>query len=350
MGQDTSKHPENSNKKKIVKKVVVKKSVNSDGQVNPTGAKRVVKKVVKKPAEQTNSQPVNPVNNAEQTTEQGSEKKINYWEEIEKLAPSTQKKDETETPKKIVNITPKKQVNENTVIKSATPTEPQQIDENTVKVGKKILRKKSRLKRIFEKYGVFLILFFVISLSYLSWIHVVPAILNFKITETDINNFLQPKIGFKIDSSNARFYTTPGFAVGIKFKNFKLVYPDGRIDDEKMLFLKARAATFEVPLIPLMLRTIKFNEFALRSVNVNLYKDKNGKLVYLEQFKNHFNPNAKKYLLEVPDIVLVSYNMPTFDARTGQLEKKRGTQMVIQAKTIKEVLKQAPKANDIVIR
>lgn len=359
MGQDTPKQPDSSNNKpnnknnansqsspanpqqgtpkKIVKKVVVKKT----GTV-PTG-KKIVKKIVKKPAEQHKTSNQNPA--------ETSEKKINYWEEIEKIAPSTPRKEETIEPKKIVNVNPKQAPKkENTVIKSATNAEPKKIDENTVKVGKKILRKKSRLKRIFEKYGIFLILFFVFSLTYLTWMHVVPAVMNFKISGSDINNFLQPKIGFKVDSSNAHFYTTSLLGVGVKMKNFKLIYPEGRIDDEKMLFLKARVATFEVPLIPLMMRTIKFNEFSLRSVNANLYQDKDGKFVYLEEFKNGFNPNAKKYLLEVPDIVITSYNMPSYNAKTGVMTKKRGAQMIIPANTVKKELKAAPKSTSIIIR
>lgn len=359
MGQDTPKQPDGSNNKpnnknnansqsspanpqqgthkKIVKKVVIKKT----GTV-PTG-KKIVKKIVKKPAEQHNT--------SNQNSAESSEKKINYWQEIEKIAPSTPKKEETIEPKKIVNVNPKQAPKkENTVIKSATNAEPKKIGENTVKVGKKILRKKSRLKRIFEKYGIFLILFFVFSLTYLTWMHIVPAVMNFKISGSDINNFLQPKIGFKVDSSNAHFYTTPLLGVGVKIKNFKLIYPEGRIDDEKMLFLKARVATFEVPLIPLMMRTIKFNEFSLRSVNANLYQDKDGKFVYLEEFKNGFNPNAKKYLLEVPDIVITSYNMPSYNAKTGVMTKKRGAQMIIPANTVKKELKAAPKSTSIIIR
>ena len=359
MGQDTPKQPDSSNNKpnnknnansqsspanpqqgthkKIVKKVVIKKT----GTV-PTG-KKIVIKIVKKPAEQHNT--------SNQNSAESSEKKINYWQEIEKIAPSTPKKEETIEPKKIVNVNPKQAPKkENTVIKSATNAEPKKIGENTVKVGKKILRKKSRLKRIFEKYGIFLILFFVFSLTYLTWMHIVPAVMNFKISGSDINNFLQPKIGFKVDSSNAHFYTTPLLGVGVKIKNFKLIYPEGRIDDEKMLFLKARVATFEVPLIPLMMRTIKFNEFSLRSVNANLYQDKDGKFVYLEEFKNGFNPNAKKYLLEVPDIVITSYNMPSYNAKTGVMTKKRGAQMIIPANTVKKELKAAPKSTSIIIR
>ena len=232
MGQDTPKQPDSSNNKpnnknnansqsspanpqqgthkKIVKKVVIKKT----GTV-PTG-KKIVKKIVKKPAEQHNT--------SNQNSAESSEKKINYWQEIEKIAPSTPKKEETIEPKKIVNVNPKQAPKkENTVIKSATNAEPKKIGENTVKVGKKILRKKSRLKRIFEKYGIFLILFFVFSLTYLTWMHIVPAVMNFRISGSDINNFLQPKIGFKVDSSNTHFYTTPLLGVGVKIKNFKLI-------------------------------------------------------------------------------------------------------------------------------
>ena len=364
MGQDTPKQPENNNNKKIVKKVVRKVSTNNSVPSQGSEPKKIVKKVIVKKLSGQNVQNTastdgkkvvkkiikKPVQQNQQTDSNSTPTKINYREEIEKLAPSTPRKEEKVEPKKIVNVNPKKVQNENTVIKSATTEGPQKIDENTVKVGKKVLRKKSRLKRIFQKYGVALILFFVISLSYLGWMHVVPAIINFKVTDTDINNFLQPKIGFKVDSSNAHFYTTPKLGVGVRFKNFKLVYPEGRLDDEKLLFLKARVAIFEVPLIPLMLRTVKFNEFSLRSVNVNLYQNKNGEYAYLKQFKSSFNPNAKKYLLEVPDITILSYNMPSYSEKTGTFSKKRGSKMKIPAEAVKKVLQEAPNSNTIMIR
>lgn len=364
MGQDTPKQPENNNNKKIVKKVIRKVSSDKAPQSNNAEPKKIVKKVVvKKSSGQDVQKGVSsdgkkivkkiikkPVQETNKAVDNSAPQKINYREEIEKLAPTTPRKEEKVEPKNFSKVVSAKVQNENTVIKSATKSETKIIDENTVKVGKKILRKKSRLKRIFQKYGVFLILFFVISLSYLSWMHVVPAIINFKVTGTDINNFLQPKIGFKVDSTNTHFYTTPKLAVGVRFKNFKLIYPEGRIDDEKMLFLKARVAVFEVPLIPLMLRTIKFNEFSLRSVNANLYQNKNGEYAYLKQFKSSFNPNAKKYLLEVPDITILSYNMPSYSEQTKSFTKKRGALMKIPAQTVKKVLQDAPNSKSIMIR
>lgn len=346
MEQENSKQP--NQPKKVVKKVVKKttsklnennQSTAQNGQPTKKIVKKVVKKVVRKPAQ------------GEQTPQNSDgPKKINYKEEIEKLAPTT-KNDNVDRSIHQVNIQPKNIPNENTVIKSATGQgSKQEQQKNESKTEKRILKKRSRLSRLFRKYGVLLILFFVFSAIYLSWMYLVPAILNFKITTTDINDFLQPKIGFKVDYSNSYYYTTPQLAIGVRYKNFKLIYPEGRLDEERMQFLKARSAVFEVPVIPLLMKTIKFNEFSLRSVTANLYQDKNGKYVYLEQFKNYFNPNAPKYLLEVPDIMILSYNMPSFNEQTKTFTKKRGAQMKIPAKTVREAIKSAPKSNTIMIR
>lgn len=339
MEQDNSKQPNQPKKivKKVVRKTTSKLNENQTSSANNQPTKKVVKKVVKRVVRK-------PVQGDQ--TSASSQKKINYREEIEKLAPTTPK-DNVDRSIHHVNVQPKNELHENTVIKSAT--EPEQKQSET-KTEKRIVKKRSRLEKLFRKHGVILILFFAFSALYFSWIYLVPAILNFKITTTDVNDFLQPKIGFKVDYSNSYYYTTPKLAVGVRYKNFKLIYPEGRLDEEKMLFLKARSAIFEIPVIPLLMKTIKFNEFSLRSVNANLYQDKNGKYVYLEQFKSHFNPNAKKFLLEVPDITILSYNMPSFNEKTKTFSKKRGAQMKIQAKTVKEVIKSAPKSNTIMIR
>lgn len=324
---------ESSTPKKVVRKVVVKKT--STGSAVPqNGGKKIVKRVVRKTTTTQN-----------QTA--SGEKKLNYKEEIEKLAPSN-KNEQIDRSISSTNAKVNDAPNENAVIKSAT--EPEKTAGADGKTTKKVLRKKSKVKKFFKKYGVFLIIFFVFSAFYLGWTYLFPSILNFKITSTDVNDFLQPRIGFKVDYSNAKYYTTPALGVGVRVKNLKLVYPEGRLDDEKMLFMKSRNAVFEVPIIPLMMKTIKFNEFSLRSVSANLYRNKDGKYAYLEHFKSHFNPNAKKYLLEIPDIMILSYNMPSFDEQTKQFTKKRGAQMRIPSKTVKEVLKEAPKSNTIMIR
>ncbi len=350
---DNSPNQSNDNKKKIVKKVVKKVSTSASAGQAPQGTptKKVVRRVVVKKNVKTDDK-----NTSQKSLQAGSDikevksnsGKINYREEIEKLAPSTKEENHSILDSSVVK--PSETVNENKVIKGATTSSNNKDNENTIKVGKKVLRKKSRLKKMFQKYGIALILFFTVSLSYLGWMHLVPAVLNFKITNADINDFLQPKIGYKVDFTYSNFYTTPKLGVGVRFKNLKLVYPDGRLDDENKLFLKAKSAIFEVPIIPLLMRTIKFNEFSLRSVNANLYKNKDGKYAYLEQFRLHFNPNAKKYLLEIPDIEIMSYNMPSFNAKTGTLQKNRGAKMTIQAKTIKEVLKDFPNSTSIMIR
>lgn len=345
MEQENSKQP--NQPKKIVKKVVKKttsklnennQNTSQNGQPTKKIVKKVVKKVVRKPAqgEQTPQNPDIP-------------KKINYKEEIEKLAPTT-KKDNVDRSIHQVNVQAKSIPNENTVIKSATEAPKKQTESATTKTEKRIVKKRSRLEKLLRKHGVILILFFVFSAIYLSWMYIVPAVLNFKITTTDVNDFLQPKIGFKVDYSNSYYYTTPQLAIGVRYKNFKLIYPEGRLDEEKMQFLKARSAVFEVPAIPLLMKTIKFNEISLRSVTANLYQDKNGKYVYLEQFKNYFNPNAPKYLLEVPDITILSYNMPSFNEQTKTFTKKRGAQMKIPAKTVREAIKSAPNSKTIMIR
>lgn len=353
MEQDNPNQPKD-NKKKIVKKVVKKVSTtNSAGQTSQVSpAKKVVRRVVVKKNVQpeVNGVSQKPLQNTSKSQEVKSEAgKINYWEEIEKLAPSN--KNENHSILDSDNTQQQSQAeNTNKVIKGAAPSTPTNDGENTVNVGKKVLRKKSKFKKIFKKYGIMLIVFFVFSLSYLSWTYLVPGILNFKITHSDINDFLQPKIGYKVDFASSNFYTTPKLGIGVRFKNLKLVYLDGRIDDDSKLFLKAKSAIFEVPVIPLLMKTIKFNEFSLRSVNANLYRDNNGKYAYLEQFKVHFNPNLKKYILEVPDIEIISYNMPSFNAQTGVYTKDRGAKMTIQAKTIKEILKEFPNSSTVMIR
>ena len=220
--------------------------------------------------------------------------------------------------------------------------------EKTMKL-KKIVRHQSKQQKFFRKYGVALILFFVFALLYFFWTYGVPFIMKSTITDEEVNKIVQSKLGFKCDISGAEYYTTPKLEVGAKFKDVKLVFPEYSVEDKKGLFLKARVISMEVPVLPLLMRTIKFNEFALRTATINLYQNENGQYVYLKTLQTNFNPQMKKFMLEVPDINIYSYVTSNYNSKTKTFKRDRGSIMTIQAAETKEILKNA-KHNSIMLR
>ena len=215
---------------------------------------------------------------------------------------------------------------------------------------KKIVRNQSKSKKFIKKYGFALVLFFVFSCIYFTWIYGVPAILNKSMTTTKVNNFIEKRLGFKIDFSDSTYYTTPTLDIGVKFKNFKLFYPGSYVTSDDGLFLKARLVSLEVPVIPYLLKTIRFNELSLRTVIVNCYQNENGQYAYIENIKNNFNPQMPNYLLEVPKITISSYSINSYNSKTHVYKKNRGNVMTISPSQTKSVLQSSINSNTIMLR
>lgn len=222
--------------------------------------------------------------------------------------------------------------------------------EKKVVKKKKILVKRTKTQKVFRKYGAFLIIFFLSSMLYFAWLYGVPAILNANLTQTKINNYLEKRVGFKIDYKDSKFYTTNTLDFGVRFKDLKLLYPGSSILDDKGLFLQTRLATFEIPAIPLLMRTIRFNEFAFRTTKINLYQDETGKYFYLENIKKNFNPQMPKYILEIPTITIYSYNIANYNKKTSQFKKTRGDVLNIKPSQSREVLREAKNSTTIMLR
>ena len=170
------------------------------------------------------------------------------------------------------------------------------------------------------------------------------------ITDEEVNKFVQDKIGFKCDISDAEYYTTPTFDFGAKFKDVRLVFPEYSVTDNKGLFLKARVVTMEIPALPLLLRTIKFKEFALRTASMNLYQDENGQYVYLKTLQSNFDPQTKKYMLEVPNINIYSYVITNYNKKAKTFKRDRGSILTIKASDTKEILQNSQKTPSIMLR
>ncbi|MCR5261043.1 MAG: hypothetical protein K6C94_04320 [Candidatus Gastranaerophilales bacterium] len=223
-------------------------------------------------------------------------------------------------------------------------------EKKVVKKKKKILVKRTKSQKMIRKYGGFLIIFFLSSMIYFTWLYGVPALLNAHITQKKVNNFLEKRIGFKVDYKDAKFYTTNSVDFGVRFKDLKLYYPGSSTINDKGLFLQSRLAIFEIPAIPLAMKTIRFKEFVFRTTKINLYQDETGKYFYLQNIKKNFNPQMPKYILEVPTIEIYAYNILNYNKKTGSFQKKRDSEMIIRPEQSKEVLREAPKSNTIMLR
>lgn len=220
-----------------------------------------------------------------------------------------------------------------------------------VKVKKSaVLKQKSKQNTIFRRFGAVIILFFIISALYFSWLYAVPFILNMKISSEKVNDFIQPKFNLTLNYSNSDVYTTPVLGLGVRFKDLKILYPGSNFSDNENVFLKAKSANFEVAIIPLLMKTIKFNKFTLRGVNVNTYQDAEGKYAYQEHLISSFNPNMNKYVLEVPEIKLLSYSFDNYNQQTDTFRKESGSSLTIKPLKSKQILAKSKRSNTIILK
>lgn len=199
---------------------------------------------------------------------------------------------------------------------------------------------KNNTKSLFSGfYGKFLILFFLLSGIYLSWTYIVPIYLSNKYPQEVVCKNLGSKIGFDIKCDNLTYYTTPSLNIGMEFSNSILYYPSSKIKKDE--FMKIRKSTFEIPLIPLLMKTIKFNKFDLKSTIVNLYQNEQGDYVFIQNIQSNFNPQMPKYELKVPKIKLIGYAFKNFNAQTQEYKVLSGKEKNIPISATKDVLNNA---------
>ena len=148
---------------------------------------------------------------------------------------------------------------EKKIVKKSIKTEVKQNAKNTA--GKQIKNNKNTMFKGF--YGKFLIFFFLLSGLYLSWTYIVPFYLNSKYPQDVVCKNLGSKIGFDLKCDNLTYYTTPSLSVGMDFSHLYLYYPSSKVQKDE--FMKVRKASFELPLIPfLMKKTLRqFQQLAV---------------------------------------------------------------------------------------
>lgn len=218
---------------------------------------------------------------------------------------------------------------------------------------KKIVRHRSKTEKFLRKFGIFLLVIFAFSSVYLFWLYAMPPILNKSLTPDKISEYISPKIGFYVQCETAKFTTDNNFNIGLKVNNLKVFYPvadKAQQTDEKHLFLKARSAEFELPFIPLLMKTIKFNTFNINTVSIELFQDEEGKYGYLSNIREQFNPQMPKYVLEIPQINLNAYSIKNFNLSDGSYKKENGEVIELNPIDIKGVLEDAKYSNSIKIR
>lgn len=189
--------------------------------------------------------------------------------------------------------------------------------------------------------GILIAIFFAVSACYFSWMYAVPFFLNMRVSQESVNKFFQQKFNYTTDYYSANVYTTPSLGLGLRFVDFNLIYPNANASTDEGVFLKSKSAIFEVAAIPLLLKTIKFNQVLFRGVSINTFQNAQGQYAYQEHIKSNFNPNMKKYVLEVPEIKLLSYSFINYNQQTDTFKKDFGNSYTIRPMDTKNLLSQS---------
>lgn len=194
--------------------------------------------------------------------------------------------------------------------------------------------------------GILIAVFFVLSACYFSWMYAVPFFLNMKVSQESVSKFFQQKFNYMSDYYSANVYTTPSLGLGVKFTDFNLLYPNANASTDEGVFLKSKSAIFEVAAVPLLLKTIKFNQILFRGVSINTFQNAQGEYAYQEHIKYNFNPNMRKYVLEVPEIKLLSYSFINYNQQTDTFKKDFGSSYTIRPMDTKNLLLKSPQVQD----
>ena len=185
--------------------------------------------------------------------------------------------------------------------------------------------------------GILLILFFLFSGIYLSWMHLVPIYFNNTYTPDKVSEFLSSKIGFDIKTESIKFYTTPSCSVGFDMKNIIVNYPVH--DGQKFDFMKVRHSNIELDFLSYVMKTINFRKFALNGITVDLYQDENGRYPFVQQIEANFNPKMPNFTLVPPKIEINGFSFKNFSAQTQQYRVINGKKKIITQRETEKVLK-----------
>ena len=167
-----------------------------------------------------------------------------------------------------------------------------------------------------------IILFTFIFVFYFTFLFVLPNVINLNNYKNDINKLAKDTVNLNVSYDNLKIVTTPLLKIGVKAQNLSVKY------DEKNEFLNLQNSKILVNIIPLVIKSISFDEIYIDGLNLNLKILANGQL-YIQKYINDYlkanqpqeendgeaNTFPFKFSYKMPDISILNYNLNLTDEK-----------------------------------
>lgn len=195
-----------------------------------------------------------------------------------------------------------------------------------------------------------IILFTFIFVFYFTFLFVLPNVINLNNYKNDINKLAKDTVNLNVSYDNLKIVTTPLLKIGVKVQNLSVKY------DEKNEFLNLQNSKILVNILPLVIKSISFDEIYIDGLNLNLKILSSGQL-YIQKYindylasnqneqqkeENNANTNAAlpfKFSYKMPDISILNYNLNLTDEKLVEPLTIKGEKFLIKDFKLNEKIK-----------
>lgn len=189
--------------------------------------------------------------------------------------------------------------------------------------------------------NVLLSIFVVLIFGYIAFLTILPMALEKKFDRPTFKKHVYDITALNLNFSTVDVYTTNKLGIGLKFKEFSLMF-----SDEKP-FLKAPMVDIEFSALPLLVKTAKFKKVVVTSPEIDLMTLDTNEYKMTDYLNTNYKisnflaelPKLSKYRFIMSPITLKNYKTTVSNLATNQNEVLTGAEQIIPKFTVVEYLK-----------
>lgn len=201
-----------------------------------------------------------------------------------------------------------------------------------------------------KKFKIFTVtLLFFIAIFYFVFLFILPNVINLNDYKNDINKLAKDTVNLNVSYDNLKIVTTPLLKIGVKAQNLSVKY------DEKNEFLNLQNSKILVNILPLILKSISFDEIYVDGLSLNLKILSSGQLYIQKYINDYLSANQNEQLEEennsqtntfpfnfsykMPDISILNYNLNLTDEKLVEPLSIKGEKFFIKDFKLNEKIK-----------
>ena len=161
-----------------------------------------------------------------------------------------------------------------------------------------------------------IVLLTFVAVFYFAFLFILPNVINLNNYKNDINKLAKDSVNLDVKYDNLKLVTTPLLKIGVKAQNLSVNY------DNENEFLSVQNSKILLNILPLVVKTISFDEVSLDGINLNLKILSDGQL-YIQKYINDYlkanqpqeendgeaNTFPFKFSYKMPDICILNYKI-----------------------------------------